>query len=68
MYFRAICSLRTGQSKLVNCHIALKAIFYLLNESPENPNSTFTQNNTCSFSKGFFNDNLQGIFIWTKYS
>ena len=31
MYFRAVCSLRTGQS--VNCHIALKAMFYLLNEA-----------------------------------
>ena len=48
MYFRAICRLRTGQSKLernmarseailaltdqsVNCHIALKVMFYLLN-------------------------------------
>ena len=53
MYFWAICSLRTGQSKLerymafnvasghitilawtaqsVNCHIALKVMFYLLN-------------------------------------
>jgi len=29
MYFQAICSLQTGQS--VNCHIALKAMFYLLN-------------------------------------
>jgi len=47
MYFRAICSLRPGQCKLernmahseaqssiaqsVNCHIALIAMFYLLN-------------------------------------
>jgi len=29
MYFRVICSLQTGQS--INYHIALKAMFYLLN-------------------------------------
>jgi len=37
MHFRAIWSLRTGQSKLerymtLNCQIAIKAMFYLLNK------------------------------------
>jgi len=34
MYFRAICSVRTGQS--VNCHIAIKAKLYLLNVCDSN--------------------------------